>query len=314
MVVKMNFLLALHFLKQYIAFSILKTGALHWHSQSFNFFSFKKNTMSFATPWVNSYNSIIKLEQDPTTGMLTGTYASTTGGTGTYDVVGWASLQDATTKLGQTMAISILWRSNDGGKSDPSHEVSGMAGQLLLADTQQNLTLNHIFVETKPDTIPQTGFYPDKLIFTPVKPADINTYNSMEADFIPATAEMKENLAGTWIGSVAGQPVEIGFEFPDKGGIQLAGTITYQDGKAYPIVGFTDIFALTSALNLQGISFSTYVDSPDGRKCISMAGHLNLATGKIALAKMQAQSTPPDSTWYSVHLEQCHFEKKQISH
>ena len=265
--------------------------------------------MSFATPWVNSYNSIMKLIQDPVTGMLSGTYASTTGGTGTYDVIGWASLQEATSKLGQTMAISILWRSNDGGKSDPSHEASGMAGQLILTGSQQSLVLEHIFVETEPDTIPHTGFYPDKLIFTPAESAETNAADNT-AKFIAATAEMRENLEGTWVGTIAEQCVEICFNLPVKGAIQLAGTITYPDGKTYPIVGFTDIFAVSSSLNMQSISFSTYTDEPNGRKCISMAGHLNLSNGKIALAKMKAEATAPDSTWHHVQLEQCQLEKK----
>ena len=123
--------------------------------------------MSFINPWVNSYNSLMKLQQDPVSGILKGTYSSTTGGTGTYDVIGWASLKDATPDAGQTMAISILWRSNDGGISDPSHEVSAMAGQVISINKEQNLVLLHIFVETNPGTVPTTGIYPDKLIFTP---------------------------------------------------------------------------------------------------------------------------------------------------
>lgn len=265
--------------------------------------------MSFAIPWINSYNSIMKLTQDPVTGMLSGTYASTTGGTGTYDVIGWASLLEATNKLGQTMAISILWRSNDGGKSDPSHEASGMAGQLILVGTEQSLVLEHIFVETEPNTVPHTGFYPDKLIFTPVTSVEINAVSNA-ADFITTSAEMRKNLEGIWTGEIADKQVEVCFNLPVKGAIQLSGTITYTGEKTYPIVGFTDIFALSSSLNMQSISFSTYIDDPDGRKCISMAGHLNLGNGKISLAKMEAKATAPDSTWHHVQLEQCQLQKK----
>ncbi len=265
--------------------------------------------MSFATPWINSYNSIMTLTQDPVTGMLTGTYASTTGGTGTYDVIGWASLQEATDKLGQTMAVSILWRSNDGGKSDPSHEASGMAGQLIISNAQQSLVLEHIFVETDPTTVPPTGFYPDKLIFTPGAAPQTNA-NNYTPGFVAASAEMRENLEGTWTGMMAGEYIEICFNLPVKGAIQLEGTITYPGTKTYPIVGFTDIFAVSSSLNMQSISFSTYIDNAEGRKCISMAGHLDLSIGKIALAKMKAESTAPDSTWHHVQLEQCQLEKK----
>jgi hypothetical protein len=53
--------------------------------------------MSFANTWINPYNSLMKLTQDPVSGALTGTYSSTTDGSGTYDVTGWASLSNATT-------------------------------------------------------------------------------------------------------------------------------------------------------------------------------------------------------------------------
>lgn len=267
--------------------------------------------MSFTTPWINSYNSVMTVAQDPTTGMLKGTYASTTGGSGTYDVIGWASLKDATPKLGQTMAISILWRSNDGGHSDPSHEVSAMAGQVVATSTGENLVLVHIFVETNPATTPQIGFYPDKLIFAPFKS---ETPPASPQANIPSNtaqiAELRKSLAGIWTGAVAGESVDICFILPYTGGIQLEGTITYADGSAYPLAGFTDIFAQSAGFNWQGLSFSTYIDDTNGRKCIAMAGHLDLSTGEITLMKMQAQSTAPGETWYQVQSEQCLLVKK----
>lgn len=259
--------------------------------------------MSFKTAWVNAYDSIMKLNQDPVTGMLKGTYASSTGGTGTYDVIGWASLQDATPAAGQTMAISILWRSNDGGKSDPSHEVSGMAGQAVAMGTEENLELLHLFVETNPATVPPTGFYPDKLIFVPSPGNENMMVKNIDAS-APLITIKADHISGTWSGITSEGEIKIRFHLPVPGETQVNGTILYPNGNIYPIAGFTDIFALKPAFTWQGISFSTYIDGPHGRRCIAMAGYLDLVSHKIHLMQLTAQSTVPGSTWYQAQLAQ----------
>lgn len=268
--------------------------------------------MSFTNPWINTYNSIMNLVQNPVTGMLKGVYSSTTDGSGTYDVIGWASLTDASNTAGQAMAISILWRSNDGGKSDPSHEVSGMAGQAVAVNPGQNLSLMHLFVETDPNAGMQTGFYPDKLIFTPADvtvPASPNNTGNITNASAPQPI-VKDNISGTWKGAVAGKWIELTLILPDPLETQVHGTISYADGVGYPLVGFTDIFAETGGLSWQGISFSTYIDEPGGRICIAMAGYLNLTTNKISLTQFSARSTKPDSTWEQVIMQSYDLEKK----
>ena len=259
--------------------------------------------MNFATAWINSYHSLMKLNQDPVTGMLKGTYASTTGGTGTYDVIGWASLQDATPAAGKTMAISILWRSNDGGKSDPSHEVSGMAGQAVAISTEENLELLHLFVETNPATTPDLGFYPDKLIFVP-STGNEQTINTIDAAPIASVATTADRISGIWYGKTAAGIIEIYFQLPVPGQTQLIGTILYPNGNSYPIVGFTDIFAMAPSFTWQGVSFSTYFDGPGGRRCIALAGYLDLVSNKIQLMQLTAQATDAGSTWYQTQLAQ----------
>ncbi|MEO6670890.1 MAG: avidin/streptavidin family protein [Ferruginibacter sp.] len=266
--------------------------------------------MSFTTAWVNSYHSLMKLKQDPVSGMLIGTYSSTTGGTGTYDVVGWASLQDATPATGQTMAISILWRSNDGGKSDPSHEVSGMAGQVVAMSTEQNLELIHLFVETNPATVPHTGFYPDKLIFVPSK-GDENILVTDAAPPGPPVSGTAERISGTWSGRTTEGIVVIHIQLTGTGQTQIHGTIKYPNGNSYPIAGFTDIFASEPAFTWQGISFSTYIDGTTGRKCIAMAGYLDLVSNKIHLMQLTAQATDPGSTWYQAQLAQLILDRHE---
>ncbi len=267
--------------------------------------------MSFTTPWINSYKSLMKLSQDPVSGMLRGTYASTTGGTGTYDVIGWASLQDATPAAGQTMAISILWRSNDGGKSDPSHEVSGMAGQAVAMATDENLELIHLFVETNRATTPQLGFYPDKLIFVPSTANEQTVATNAAVSAGQPKKKIKDRISGTWSGKTSGGKIKIIFQLPAAGETQFTGTIIYKDGSKYPIAGFTDIFAAKPAFTWQGITFSTYVDGPGGRSCIAMAGYLDLVSNEIHLMRLTAQSTDPGSTWYQTDISQLTLQKKR---
>jgi Avidin family len=267
--------------------------------------------MTFPSTWINSFNSLVKLSQDPVTGFLQGTYSSTTDGSGTYDVVGWASLSDPTPAAGQTMAISILWRSNDGGKSDPSHEVSAMCGQVVATNPEANLVLIHLFVETNPNVVPKidTGSYPDKLIFTPYSSTvPTNQPNQPGTGGAGATTAV-DNLSGKWVGAIRGKVTIIIINVPVPGQTQLEGKIVYTDGSSYPIMGFTDIFASTPAFNWQGIAFSTYIDEPAGRTCIAMAGFLNLNTHKIHLTQLSSKSTASDSTWYQTSMEQWELEK-----
>lgn len=270
--------------------------------------------MNNTKAWINSYHSLMKLNQDPVTGMLKGTYASTTGGTGTYDVLGWASLQEATPAAGQTMAISILWRSNDGGKSDPSHEVSGMAGQVVAMRKTENLQLLHLFVETNPATTPQTGFYPDKLIFNPavVKENTVVTNGVVSAG--PAMAPITDRITGTWFTKMDGGIIEIHLKLDEAGETRLSGTIIYPDRNKYPVAGFTDIFAALPAFTMQGITLSTYTDGPAGRRCITLAGYLDLITNKIILKQLLAQTTDNGSTWYQTQLDQLVLQKEDPMH
>jgi hypothetical protein len=259
--------------------------------------------------WINSYNSLMKLSQDPTTGMLIGTYASTTGGTGTYDVVGWTSLPSATPNAGQTMALSILWRSNDGGKSDPSHEVSGMAGQVVSLPAEENLELIHIFVETNPNTTPQMGFYPDKLTFTPYTTMEDIGSSGVEDVVHTPSISIADSITGHWAGNTADGLIAFDFQLPNPSKDQLVGSIIYPNGNKFPIVGFVDIYCTQPPFTRQGITFSSYVDGLEGRVCIAMAGYLDLQTNQIHLMPLSAQTTNLGSTWYQTQLSQLILSK-----
>lgn len=253
--------------------------------------------MAIKGSWINSYGSIMTLDQDPATGILTGTYASTTGGTGTYDVVGCSAIGAAIPSAGETMSVSILWRSNDGGKSDPSHEVSAMTGQLVV-DTAERLELIHVFVETNPNVPPPgLGVYPDKLVFTPA-PAR-QEVRLAEPETAIAGADL---LSGSWFGELDGEVVEISISIPQPNATAIKGVIYYANGTKLPISGFTDIFAGPAGLPWQGVSFCTYADAGGNRNCMGIAGYLDYSTKLLHLTQLIAQSTANKSTWYQTRL------------
>lgn len=93
--------------------------------------------MTLNGTWINEYGSEMQLKVDET-GLITGSYKSTTGATGTYRVVG---VSDAEPVNGvQTMAFCISWRpeistevnesDNGSASDDPVHWCSGFTGRL----------------------------------------------------------------------------------------------------------------------------------------------------------------------------------------
>lgn len=263
--------------------------------------------MSFDNSWVNEYHSLIQIKQDPVNGMLTGLYSSTTGGTGTYDVVGWASLQDPTEKAGQPMAITVLWRSNDGGKSDPSHEVSAMAGQVITIKNGLQLSLVHVFVETDPVSAKiEAGFYPDKLIFSPDLSIHNLTNNIGAAN--PADKMTGVNISGQWLSDSELNDIQsLNIVQPDSFNCSIKGMIVYKDGKQFELIGFTDIYAKSGNLVKQSIGFSTYIDHNGNRTCISHAGYLDIETGKLCITCLNANSTSNDANYTQVNMNYFQF-------
>jgi hypothetical protein len=265
--------------------------------------------MSINNTWINSYHSVMRLSQDPITGKLTGTYSSTTGGTGTYNVVGWAALLNPTESAGQPMAISILWRSNDGGKSDPSHEVSGMAGQVILSNNAENLSLVHLFVETDPIASKLApGFYPDKLIFAPYQ-TSVNTANDNRNELV-ASIQSNDSISGIWVTNSGSEIVQIKLAQTNLSDNSVEGTILYQDGSLYPIIGYTDSFAVSGKLNLQGLTLSSFIDKNGTRTCISMSGYLDLEKNIITLTRLLAHATDSASNYTQVLMEALEFKKQ----
>lgn len=265
--------------------------------------------MSINNSWVNEYHSLIQLKQDPATGMLSGLYSSTTGGTGTYEVVGWASLHEPTEQAGQPMAISVLWRSDDGGKSDPSHEVSAMAGQVITMDNKLQLSLVHIFVETDPDSAKiKAGFYPDKLIFLPKE-----STLSLSRNIGPANPDDKMeglNLKGIWKTDNANTALQsLHIEQPDIHSCTINGFLKYKDDSQFELIGFTDNYAINSKLSKQSIGFSSYIEKDGSRTCISFAGYFEIDTGKLQINSLHANTTSNDANYTQVRMDYFQFCK-----
>lgn len=251
--------------------------------------------MSISGNWINIYNSTMQLEQTDT-GVIFGSYSSTTGSSGAYYIVGFGS-QSATPGDGQSLALSILWRSYEGGQGDPSwHYVSGFSGQCITVDNVESLILLHDLVATAPfpGVVPGTGAYLDKLTYTPQTGGETPVPRP-EPSGIEA---LNSPIDGTW-SCVQDPSLSLTVALQDDVWGFVSGTLIWQ-GEQVPVAGFTDCYAVSGGLNLQGLTVTAYF--PSTGQSIAFAGSLNLETGGLALAQLTSLGTAPSSLWTQTQL------------
>lgn len=254
--------------------------------------------MDLSVCWENEHGSLFKGQLDAATGCLKGTYASTTGGTGIYNVLGWLAPGEPDEQNPKPLCLSIYWRSNDGGKSDPSHEVSAMAGYCSYSsETEQQLDLIHIFTETDntQNTIP-LGFFPDKLIFLP----SASIFPVQQGGNDGGSGGAADPAVGSWKGLVGSETVVFQIDAVDPQTGSLNGKALVPGGSEYPLVGFTDSFAHTGGLVRQAICFSTYRDSGNVRNYIGYAGYLLPEQGTMAVMQLDVSPVSAKDTWYGI--------------
>lgn len=125
---------------------------------------------SLVGKWDNTYGSQLTIKSQTTEGVLIGSYASSTGSTGLYNVVGWT--QETAANGNQSIAIAIYWKSITGGTPDPSwHWVSMMTGNVYY-DTGGKPTIEFLHAMTTSEVFPAVdvvipGRYGETLTFTP---------------------------------------------------------------------------------------------------------------------------------------------------
>lgn len=268
--------------------------------------------MSLSGTWKNSYGSIMTLQQS-VSGHVSGTYKSSTGSSGTYYVVGFADPADPTTALGESVALSIYWRSIDGGKGDPSwHWVSGLAGQFNIGGAEPTLYLMHAMVAT--DAFPglaSVGTYIDKLIYMPVAGEDLPV-TELSSD-LPDSQDVSQSdpISGTWVSQERGTTTVLRLSVvqPDIG--YLVGQLLTASA-AYTVVGFTDTYATEDGIPLQSLSVSLYRD--DSGLCQSLAGSLDFSDGVLTLTVFTSQGTAADAIYVEAKVSELRFTKTAEDH
>lgn len=256
--------------------------------------------MAISGNWVNVYNSTMQLVQTDT-GYVYGSYSSTTGSSGAYYIVGFGS-PTPNANGGQPLALSILWRSYEGGQGDPSwHYVSGFSGQSITVDQVPNLILLHDLVATAPfpSVVPGLGDYLDKLVFTPRE-------GSTPPWPLPVPVR-PEGLAspvdGAWA-CVQDPTMTLTLELQDATWGFVSGSAVRQ-GNQTPVAGFTDCYAVADSLTLQGLSLSAFF--PALGQEVAWAGSLDLSSDVLSLALMNSVGTTPGSLWTQTRFQGLDF-------
>lgn len=257
--------------------------------------------MSVGGVWSNSYGSVMDLTQ-MVGGMVTGTYQSSTGSTGKYYVAGMSGLTEPTPALGQSVALSIYWRSYTGGQGDPSwHWVSGLSGQLDIGGPVPTLYLMHAMVAT--DDFPglaDVGTYIDKLIYTPKKdaPAEAAVELAVEGKAVAA-----DPIGGLWVSREdPSLRLNVTVNNPQAG--YVVGTL-FTATRQFVVLGFTDVDAQPAGIARQGLSVSVGINTTGA--CQSMAGSLDFSTGILTLTLFTSRGTAPDAIYTQTKTSQLTF-------
>ncbi len=261
--------------------------------------------MSLAGVWKNEYGSTMTLSL-ANTNLVTGTYRSSTGSTGTYEVVGYQTSADPTPRAGQAVSLAIDWHSVVQGPPDNSwHWVSGLSGQISIQNGVEQLVLAHAMVASIAfPGLAAAGTYIDKLIYQRVSAgAAQSTVPSGKASPVAA-----DPLVGSWF-AMDGTALLIQSVVPYPGNAfgWIFGKMTWNGGPSM-IYGVTDINASSGGLNLQSVSI-VGLPSDAGGPAISLAGTLDLSGGHLALLNLQSQSTAPGNTYVQTLVSSKTFAK-----
>lgn len=260
--------------------------------------------MTLAGVWENDYGSRMTLAVSGD-GRVRGIYASTTGSTGEYVVIGCQQAAEPTPRVGQPVALAIAWRSIAGGSADPSWNwSSGLSGQISLRDGEELLVLTHALVASSGfPGLCDAGTHIDRLTYRRVadRPAE-----TLDGPGLPAP--QANPLSGTWRSSddttllmIEVHPCCGNLVGRAQGKLMLNGGI-------WRIDGVTDINALRVGLALQSTGIAAL---PGGARdaAIAFAGCLDLQHGELTLLGLSSQSTPPAATYVQTAVMQRTFRR-----
>lgn len=260
--------------------------------------------MSVTGKWINSFGSVASLQQD-SMGSVVGVYTSSTGSSGAYWVLGFTDPNPPGDGTGQSLALSIFWRSFQGGTGDPSwHYVSAFSGQLITLNNVPTLSLVHDMVATTPfpGVVPVTGNFMDKLLFTPYTGG-----NPAPAQWPPKfTRPAAANGIGGYWACVQNPAMKLTLMVEDETSGYVIGSLNTA-GVIVALAGFTDTYASAANLPLQGLTVSGLL--ADGHSVVSMAGSLNFQQDVLTMVWLEGVGTSAASTWIETNLQGLSFTR-----
>ncbi|KFI24806.1 hypothetical protein CG51_17360 [Haematobacter missouriensis] len=245
--------------------------------------------MSLAGVWQNEYGSRMSLCSGD--GRVWGRYASTTGSTGSYLVLGRDGGGQAGPAAGVPVALAIAWQSVASGPADASwHWVSGLSGQICHSATgEERLIMNHLLVASCdfPGLSP-AGSYLDKLIYHRIAPAE-------ELAPPPAGTGLDHPLNGAWQGGGLGLSLRVGAGQPGvlSGRIDLAGRVQH-------LAGFIDTRPPQPGMAGTALTL-TALDAETGQT-LALAGLYHPGAQRLELQAMSARSTASADSYMQTAL------------
>lgn len=264
--------------------------------------------MSLAGVWKNAYGSTMSLNLvNPN--LITGIYKSSTGSTGTYEVIGYQTSADPTSQAGQAATLAIDWHSVVAGPPDNSwHWVSGLSGQLSLESGVEQLVLAHSLVASIdfPEIPAAAGTYIDKLIYQRVSTTPTPTPTPAPDSALPGAAA--DPLVGSWF-ALDGTALLISSVVPYPGNAfgWVLGKFIWNGGPSL-LYGVTDINAQSGGLSKQSVSIVA-LPSDQGGPALSLSGTLDLRSGVLTMLNLQSLSTAPGNTYLQTLVSSLEFSK-----
>ncbi|MGA9703166.1 avidin/streptavidin family protein [Pseudomonas sp.] len=259
---------------------------------------------SVAGTWENAYGSVMKLTV--TGGRVSGTYRSSTGSTGLYEVTGYQLNTVAPPALNQPVALAIEWHSIASDPADPSWNwCSGLSGQLGSTDKGDTLTLSHLLVATSDfPGLADRGTYIDKLVYRRVDTTQPHDQHPVSAIPLP----LDNLLTGTWVAPDR-TTLELSVHTSSlrrfgyvRGRLSLASELTKVE-----VSGFTDINAVASKLSLQSVALTAAKTS----QALSLCGSLELDSETLRLVVLTSSQTTPAHAYLATGIVTISFKRQR---
>lgn len=262
-------------------------------------------TTSVAGTWKNDYGSVMILSVSGN--QVSGTYQSSTGSTGRYEVAGVQMQSAPGPDINLPVALAIEWSSTGDDPVDPSWNwCSGLSGQLSVTDQGDVLTLTHLLVATSDfPGLADRANYIDKLVYRRIESTHVAS-NAASVKLLP----IENSLAGRWTAS-DGTTLELTVNASSQRRFgNVRGTLcTGRGAENIELFGFTDINAAAGHLSFQSVSLTAA--RVQDSTVISLSGALALEGDVLNLTQLKSLPTVPQNAYLATQLSSSCFTRKE---